>query len=402
MRITLAEKRPELVGQWSEKNFPLAPDQVTYGSNLLVWWKGSCGHEWQACIKNRANGAGCPICSGHKVLEGVNDLQTLFPKIALQWSEKNKKKPNEVAAFTNLRVWWKCENGHEWFARVADRATGHGCPYCCGNRFETGINDLKTLYPDAAVMWNGKNLYLKPSMVSPRSTEMVWWECPVCGYEWQEVIHTMTKNIGCPVCEGRRVVKGINDLATTDPVLAKEWYGERNDRTPFNVKRDHQWTVWWKGSCGHEWRARIYDRAVKQEGCKVCEKEYQKWLPVLLMTFYARKLELRLLLHNTDTIGIVLETYLPDILLAVEFYEESTREGKQREQVKQYLCRKRGITLVKITEWDSAENLVRMISEAFSKADLFFRTDATADLAEIRTRYFLWKSEFNHDSDIDF
>lgn len=64
MSNSLAKVHPELVSEWAERNFPLTPDDITYGSNKRVWWKGSCGHEWQASVKARSKGEGCPICSG--------------------------------------------------------------------------------------------------------------------------------------------------------------------------------------------------------------------------------------------------------------------------------------------------------------------------------------------------
>ena len=44
MNNSLAEVHPELVSEW-EKNLPLTPDDITFGSNKKVWWKGTCGHE---------------------------------------------------------------------------------------------------------------------------------------------------------------------------------------------------------------------------------------------------------------------------------------------------------------------------------------------------------------------
>ena len=64
------------------KNLPLTPDRITYGSNKVVWWKGACGHEWQTSVKARSNGENCPICSGARVIEGINDLATLKPELA--------------------------------------------------------------------------------------------------------------------------------------------------------------------------------------------------------------------------------------------------------------------------------------------------------------------------------
>ena len=46
MNNSLAEVRPELVPERSEKNLPLKPDEITFGSNKKVWWRGACGHEW--------------------------------------------------------------------------------------------------------------------------------------------------------------------------------------------------------------------------------------------------------------------------------------------------------------------------------------------------------------------
>ena len=50
MNNSLAEVRPELVPEWSEKNLPLKPDEITFGSNKKVWWRGACGHEWQTFV----------------------------------------------------------------------------------------------------------------------------------------------------------------------------------------------------------------------------------------------------------------------------------------------------------------------------------------------------------------
>ena len=97
LRLRLAEVHPELVSEWSEKNLTLTPDDITFGSNKKVWWRGACGHEWQTSVKARSNGEKCPICSGARVIAGINDLATLEPLLVKQWSKKNKIKPTEVS-----------------------------------------------------------------------------------------------------------------------------------------------------------------------------------------------------------------------------------------------------------------------------------------------------------------
>lgn len=76
MTGSLASVHPELIPEWSEKNLPLTPDKITFGSNKRVWWKGACGHEWETSVKARSKGEKCPICSGARVIEGINDLAT--------------------------------------------------------------------------------------------------------------------------------------------------------------------------------------------------------------------------------------------------------------------------------------------------------------------------------------
>ena len=90
MKRMLADVRPELINEWSQRNLPLTPDSVTHGSNKIVWWNGKCGHEWRASIKNRViSGSGCPYCSHNAILEGYNDLASQKPELAAEWSDKN-------------------------------------------------------------------------------------------------------------------------------------------------------------------------------------------------------------------------------------------------------------------------------------------------------------------------
>ena len=146
MSNSLAAVHPELIAEWSEKNLPLTPDSITFGSNKKVWWKGACGHEWETSVKARSNGEKCPICSGARVVAGINDLSTLKPELASEWSEENEIKPTEVSIGSHKKVIWKCKLGHEWIATVKSRTINRtGCPYCSHNKVLAGFNDLATV-----------------------------------------------------------------------------------------------------------------------------------------------------------------------------------------------------------------------------------------------------------------
>ena len=82
----LQSGQEQLLQQWDDRrNAPLTPEEVTQGSHRMVWWVCEKGHRWQAMVKSRAAGSGCPICANRSVLPGVNDLATAFPQVADQW-----------------------------------------------------------------------------------------------------------------------------------------------------------------------------------------------------------------------------------------------------------------------------------------------------------------------------
>lgn len=60
----LLATHPGLAAEWhSSRNEALLPSQVKRGTGLAVWWKGACGHEWQATIASRSSGSGCYVCN---------------------------------------------------------------------------------------------------------------------------------------------------------------------------------------------------------------------------------------------------------------------------------------------------------------------------------------------------
>ena len=274
---SLLFSNPEIAKEWNcEKNGNLKPEHFAANSHKKVWWKCSKGHEWQATIKERNNGNGCPYCAGKKVLSGYNDLQTVNPTLAKEWNyEKNiKLTPMELTPNSHLKVWWKCSQGHEWQASIADRNSGRGCPYCASKKVLKGYNDLQTVNPTLAAEWHhGKNNGLTPADVTPNSHKTVWWKCNE-GHEWQAIIGNRLKGNGCPYCAGQKFLKGTNDLQTVNPILANEWNYERNNGlTPVDVSSNSNKKVWWKCSKGHEWQA-IIQRRNKGTGCPYCSGRF--------------------------------------------------------------------------------------------------------------------------------
>lgn len=212
--ISLAEKFPDIAAQWDyERNGDLTPNKVSYGSNLIVWWKCSvCGHSYQKRIANRtapsrrsAESNKCPICLGRVIIPGFNSLKALHPELLDEWDfEKNAEiDPDTLPPSYRKNVWWKCPNGHSYASRPGNRVynTGGNCPYCSSQKLcrETSLGVVN---PELAKEWHPtKNGGLTPFDVFASTNKYIWWLCPICGYEWKA--KGSNRNVGkrgCPHC----------------------------------------------------------------------------------------------------------------------------------------------------------------------------------------------------------
>ena len=104
---------------------------ITAGMNRKFWWLCPKGHSYQATPCQRTHNMGCPICASKKFLKGFNDLETHNPKVAKEWhpTKNGDLKPDQVYPFSNRKVLWKCDHGHEWEATINSRQQ-NGCPEC--------------------------------------------------------------------------------------------------------------------------------------------------------------------------------------------------------------------------------------------------------------------------------
>lgn len=87
-------------------------------------------------------------------------------------------------------------------------------------RFSNVLNNLKHKYEIGQVV-NGLT-------IKGFSGKKYFCKCNLDGYEFDVLESDLNRSYGCPVCSGHRVIKGINDIATTDPDLIK-YFADIND-----------------------------------------------------------------------------------------------------------------------------------------------------------------------------
>ena len=121
---------------------------------------------------------------------------------------------------------------------------------------------------------------LVPADISAGSHRSVWWRCEKRTQLARK--HPFPRfRCGCPVCAGRQILVGENDLATVDPELAQEWDTARNGKlTPQDVLPGTEK----KGLVGLRTRASL-------AGGGLCTDEQAKWLPILFRKTGAARLQ---------------------------------------------------------------------------------------------------------------
>lgn len=154
----LATTHPELAMELVDVSLAT---QVTYGSGKRLEWRCPEGHTWFASVVSRSGGTGCPVCAGHVVESGVNDLWTTHPQLAAELV--NSEDGFSVSAGSTRRLTWCCDKGHTWDAFVYNRALyGTGCPVCSNNAksvFEDDVFEVvQTLVGDVSVVRHDRQL----------------------------------------------------------------------------------------------------------------------------------------------------------------------------------------------------------------------------------------------------
>lgn len=239
-------------------NNPLTPKDVAPRSSKKVYWKCLKGHPSYLCSPDKMifRNYGCPVCSNHKVLVGINDFESNHPEQMKDWdySKNIGIDPKMLSLRSITKVHWKCHKcGYEWEGTVRDATEKEvNCPICSRKNTankrhllmlsKNGCLDDEQLLLD----WDYSKNEKGPNEYTKQTNTYVYWKCHICGYEWKAKINIRSNGHGCPCCSNRVLVKGVNDLLAKNPRLAKEWHPTKNgDLKPSDVFSSAKLKVWW-------------------------------------------------------------------------------------------------------------------------------------------------------------
>lgn len=207
----LATTHPELAnagdGTWD-------PTRYVSGSHTKLNWICSVDprHVYLCSVNERARGVGCSLCNGKVVKAGVNDLGTLDPALAAE--NDGTWEPSTMRQFSNERVGWVCSTNpdHRWFATIANRSNGGGCPGCATSGYDRTAPGWLYLVadPDRELQQVGISNYPEQRLAHHRRNGWVTLDVigPLDGdlcYNWEQSIvrYVRASGVAEPALAGR-------------------------------------------------------------------------------------------------------------------------------------------------------------------------------------------------------
>lgn len=233
--------------------------------NKMVSWVCAAGHVFTASVFNiETLGVGCPECANPRPTTNP------APRLGALGFELDTRlvDPEERGlASKTFKAPWICPWGHLYEATTSTRRKGRGCNVCAGRSVLRGFNDLLTISPQLAMEWDCHANGTDAAHILAGHKSEQGWTCP-SGHRYQaSPSGRRSKKTHCPVCSGREVVPGVNDLASLRPVLTQQLVDPSMGRTVMPSSRT---VLTWRCLLGHVYPLRVADRAGRDIGCPKC------------------------------------------------------------------------------------------------------------------------------------
>lgn len=270
----LATIYPAVILFWDYEKNEKRPDQVLATLDNSYHFVCSNGHHFKCTLRELVeNDFHCPVCEGKRVDPEKTSLQALNPELASEFSVNNKSTASQIAFDTSKKVLWTCR-GEDYLYPVNERKIGdNSCPYCNHTKLKSGVNDLTITNPQLASEFSPRN-DKKANEVGEWQVYEVYWICSECGTEYYAKIRDRSVgDASCPVCANKRVEKGINDLATTDPDIAALLSPNNERKADTFMRSSSMGAKWICPTCGGEYFGVVKDMVNGLVECPYCNNQ---------------------------------------------------------------------------------------------------------------------------------
>lgn len=272
----LADEYPEIAKLWHHTlNGNKTPHNVKSKSSATAWWICPItGAPYQRQIYSQVTRQSpSPYVMNKKILTGYNDILTKCPEAEKYWDyNKNTLDPRKTLFNSTQKAWWKDPETNTSIQREIKTTTKR----LIRNKKDENPNTseftpipqpiTKTHTTIIETMWDYEKNTKQPETLTPGSNYNAWWICPTYKHSYQRKVRNQLKaGLSSPIMSGHLVIKGLNDLSTTHPHIAKNW-DNSNPMSPTEVTAGSEKEATWKDpSTGKTYTRRICDQ-VKREG----------------------------------------------------------------------------------------------------------------------------------------
>lgn len=245
------------------------PKKIRYGSRKHGKFICSIhGEPYEGKIANVADGGTrCPTC------RRLKSLANFRPDLEKWLDPEYGEKLEDYLPQSNKDLHFICKLKHKFKYVIYDLpdADEFDCPICLGRIIEPGFNDVATFRPELVKEWSSKN-EISLSTAHKGSHYEGLWVCPECGYEYPLEIRKrfLQAYNPCPVCKGRIVISGINDLVTKHPELVDRLSDELKPVANKILFKETKWLRWKCPTCKGEYPDSIGNIVAGNNNCPYC------------------------------------------------------------------------------------------------------------------------------------
>ena len=254
------------------------------------------------------------------------------------------------------------------------------------------MSSKKTLkdFPDILKEWDYElNGDVVPDDLSAFCNKPFYWKC-FNGHPsyLRSVSKKTTRKTGCPVCSNKKVLPGVNDLATVCQELMKEWDWENNENEgldPTTLRPGSHFKAHWICQRGHRWSAVISSRALLHTGCRECAKELKTSYPEKAIAYYMSLLfnDSHENYRSKELNNSELDVYIPSLKLGIEYDGLRWHKDSIKDIKKDELCDSQGIYLIRVREIgcvDYQSNSPKIYIKSRGKGELKKAIETVVDL----------------------
>ena len=354
---------PEVAREWHPtKNGDLSPLDVSPGSNKKVWWK--CKEEkhpaWKTSIAHRNNGTNCSFCSG----TNKKDTNWFIEKSKSIYGDKfDYSNAVYINAKTEIEI--RCVKHNNIFHQVSNNHFIQ--PYACEDCL---VEYKRSLYSDSKKEFEKKSIkvfgdiYDYSDVVYINQKTKVTLRCKKHNLKFEQTPSMFLQGVGCSQCSKETIdskrsdetlIKIRNYVKKLEGKCLSEEYNTNEKNLQFECKYGHQFKESWsdvKNSlrwCPKCSKNRLIGESIARQ---IMEHALQFEFP----SVYIKEME-----------GLQLDGYNAKNKIAFEYqgYQHYSKQShfhtttlqfksqKYRDNEKKRLCKKNGIKLIEIFEFDT-------------------------------------------------